>query len=301
MTARSSRQRQGEVTVEAAVEREPLYHYTDAAGLLGILSKQTIWATGVEYLNDAEEVLYARDQLRSALADRLEKLPAPLRPSSSNTDERRAHRLRQIIQHLDRLDYGFGLYVACFSEVRDSLSQWRAYGGYAVGFRRVALHDLAADLEKAGNRASHSPNVVCQLRRVRYGVDGRVRAEFAQEAAELDDAGGGVGPALRGIAQLRKDGLPLLATVKQPSFADESEWRLLASGPYLQPQVAFRVGGLGLIPFAALGFQRDAIQEIVVGPSAEPGLRKQAVRHCLALNAFSHAVVVSGSDSTLRT
>jgi hypothetical protein len=37
-----------------------LYHYTDAAGLRGIVESQTIFASDVEFLNDAQELLYAR-------------------------------------------------------------------------------------------------------------------------------------------------------------------------------------------------------------------------------------------------
>jgi hypothetical protein len=37
-----------------------VYHYTNAAGLLGVLSTQQLWMTDTDFLNDAEELAYAR-------------------------------------------------------------------------------------------------------------------------------------------------------------------------------------------------------------------------------------------------
>ena len=39
-------------------ERSELFHYTDAAGLAGIIQSQTLWATHYAYLNDSEEIKY---------------------------------------------------------------------------------------------------------------------------------------------------------------------------------------------------------------------------------------------------
>lgn len=43
--------------------------------------------------------------------------------------------LKKIIEKLDRTDSdSTGVFVACFSEQRDDLSQWRAYGGEGGGY-----------------------------------------------------------------------------------------------------------------------------------------------------------------------
>ena len=46
-----------------------LFHYTTAAGLLGILRESVLWATEARFLNDAQEAVYARDLFVSALHD----------------------------------------------------------------------------------------------------------------------------------------------------------------------------------------------------------------------------------------
>jgi hypothetical protein len=40
---------------EHQVEPKLLYHYTTLDGLLGILDKKELWATGISYLNDTSE------------------------------------------------------------------------------------------------------------------------------------------------------------------------------------------------------------------------------------------------------
>jgi hypothetical protein len=40
---------------------DTLFHYTTAAGLLGILNTANIWATDLRFLNDVQEAVYAYD------------------------------------------------------------------------------------------------------------------------------------------------------------------------------------------------------------------------------------------------
>lgn len=53
---------------------EIVYHYTDAAGLLGIVSTGTLWMADIEFLNDAEELTYAREPFLGALRDTADRL-----------------------------------------------------------------------------------------------------------------------------------------------------------------------------------------------------------------------------------
>ncbi len=47
-----------------------LWHYTNAAGFLGIFRSGKLWATNTGYLNDASEMGYARIPLLQAVRDR---------------------------------------------------------------------------------------------------------------------------------------------------------------------------------------------------------------------------------------
>src|SRR5437660_10589388 len=46
-----------------------LYHYTDAAGLLGLLKTNRLWATNRRFMNDPTETEYAANLIRAALND----------------------------------------------------------------------------------------------------------------------------------------------------------------------------------------------------------------------------------------
>jgi hypothetical protein len=59
------------LTEEAASKiTEPLYHYTDAAGLCGIVKSQKIWFTSYLHLNDPSELLHGLDIIHRLLKAR---------------------------------------------------------------------------------------------------------------------------------------------------------------------------------------------------------------------------------------
>lgn len=103
-----------------------LYHYTSSAGLLGILQSQKIWGTEASYLNDAQEVKYGLDLINCTLKEFL------------HDDRNWAKNLFEVaIKTIEERD-NQEIYVACFCEKGDLLSQWKGYSrfgdGYAIGF-----------------------------------------------------------------------------------------------------------------------------------------------------------------------
>lgn len=123
----------------AASERSPvgstLFHYTTADGLKGIVEKNELWATSAYYLNDTAEIIYGYGVLAEVLKDWISSCGLPERSLSLGVAK--------------QLQDGFGnqlfnrniinpIYLACFCEDGNLLSQWRAYGqsgGYSIGFR----------------------------------------------------------------------------------------------------------------------------------------------------------------------
>jgi hypothetical protein len=107
----------------------PLYHYTDAAGLLGIFGRKEIWASDALHMNDAKEYRHAEEVLREELENRLQN-------ATSSPEDKRIY---QRALGAQPLHFGIGpMYVASFSAKGDQLSQWRAYchggNGFSVGF-----------------------------------------------------------------------------------------------------------------------------------------------------------------------
>lgn len=122
---------------QAATKQRPndgvLYHYTTAEGLKGIIENKELWASSAYYLNDSAEVLYGYRLLDLALEDWLSRA----NPQASAVSRGLAESLRRYFGH-DALERNVitPIYLTCFCEEGNLLSQWRAYGsagGYSIG------------------------------------------------------------------------------------------------------------------------------------------------------------------------
>jgi hypothetical protein len=105
---------------------QPLYHYTDATGLKGIVEKQEIWFTSHRYVNDPSEISFGIDAARQAITRVPADGPAKVFCHCLADDLN----VQTITQELE-------YFLAGFSYARDDLGQWRAYGcngrGFALG------------------------------------------------------------------------------------------------------------------------------------------------------------------------
>jgi hypothetical protein len=282
---------------------EKVYHYTDAAGLLGIVTDGTVWATHYEYLNDASEFKYAVGVMKSVI----EKATTGAKPGSSKA------RIRDVMskgnitsddsadpkEAADRQEF-----VACFSEGGDELSQWRGYGksigGYSVGFPFAHLQDIEKRITDSQEYIAKSrPRVNVQFfpcvyderqqeTLIKEGFD-RVLHHCDTTEYPVDD---------NSLAFLLKTILlSVLASFKDPAFRDEREWRLVVRLSRLRPDpklvefgeereptqddirkdktatVLFRRGEYSLIPYIAVPVVLDAVlslSEVILGPTPLP-------------------------------
>lgn len=264
---------------------ETVWHYTDSAGLLGILSSNTLWATDARFLNDAAEVRYGIDLVARTLQD------LDLRTRQNATTA-------FIFALLDPdqgplrgwLTEALRPFVTCFCSAGDLLSQWRAYashdefGGYAIGFTPPGA--LPAWAQTAPNPLA--------LRRVIYeeNTQQRICQELlAPLVAHLDEA-----PDDRvhqdSFAAELVNGIAEISTwCKHPAFAEEKEWRLTYDR--LQDQnplpVSHRASRGLLVPYVTLAVPRAVgaypgalpITAIQCGPSHDPDRKAGAVRSLL--------------------
>ena len=124
---------------QTATQQRPndgiLYHYTTAEGLKGVIEKDELWATSAYYLNDSTEILYGYRLLDLALEKWLKRAA----PSKDSISRGFTGSLRRWFGY-DALERNVitPIYLTCFCEEDNLLSQWRAYGssgGYSIGFR----------------------------------------------------------------------------------------------------------------------------------------------------------------------
>ena len=95
---------------------EKLWHYTSITGFQGIVESKRIWATDARFLNDREELIHIdqfADEVIEAATERDKELVSL------------ALRLARI--------RGLRVFVACFTELEDNLSQWRGYSHDSIG------------------------------------------------------------------------------------------------------------------------------------------------------------------------
>jgi hypothetical protein len=180
----------------------------------------------------------------------------------------------------------FGVYVSCFCESGDLLSQWRAYGsdhGYAIEIEADALPDAAQRLPMLGAAAD--------LVQVRYGE--RAAADVVEGALRKvwgDTNLGHYGVHAHFMAlQLTA----MLATIKHPGFQEEREWRLVAALEGEEERVQFRATPMAIVPYVEVPLPRDAIRSIRVGPGRHVDVRANGVRRLLASIGSDADVLVS--------
>jgi len=228
---------------------EILYHYTTASGLLGILEKQSLWATDVGYLNDYMEVELSIHELMDGLATE-----AARREEAHGLDGGGLRAAETTL--VDHLGGGrFGPFVASFCESGDLLSQWRGYGrgGYALGFESAALLSLP----------TLDDGTAVELLRVEYGDEAKARmlGRVIDEALHLDPS---VSPYWFGPLNIALRGL---ATIKDSGFSEENEWRLYAlpRGSFtLEKSRALPSGAIA--PYIEIPLPITALKRIVIGP-----------------------------------
>jgi hypothetical protein len=249
-----------------------LYHYTSAFGLLGILERGCLFASDVWFLNDASEVRFAQTRM----ADRVREYLGPDQPW-----------LQELLD-VSEAKPGWldDVFVTSFCEEPDLLSQWRGYAaaGFAIGF---AADRLAALDDRPG-----APRLV----QIDYGVEsGRRRLRGLFE--KLADGGPYSGEERERLA--RTVLLPEMARVKEPSFSEEKEWRLLVIEDRPE-RILFRVGATGVVPYLEIALPDPSpVREIVIGPAADQPLHRRGVEQLLARRGYS-GVEIRESTSSLR-
>jgi hypothetical protein len=277
-----------------------LYHYTSLDGLLGILGKRAIWATNAICLNDMSELSY----INMVISDVATEL-------SKQFKGRAATAFLEVIVGGLELTRDREVYVSCFCECGDQLSQWRGYsparGGYAIGFQTGPMHTGTGYRLRRVEYDEHkqAASVRCVLEFIAAWLEG-----FGHDCSEGRLNYLVIGALLDAAYVLHEAAF----CFKHPGFAEEKEWRLvhlverrehLCNTPLL-----FRRDAHGVVPYVELqpngqqpGTAVDSllpIEELVVGPNPQPSLAQEVARCLLAGHGFPLEVIVRGSTIPLR-
>jgi hypothetical protein len=278
---------------------EKLWHYTSIQAFHGIVTSKTMWATDLHFLNDREEFIHAK-----ALANDMVAAAPEL---DSNGFPKRGFLQKAVAVAFGGPLTGMQVFVASFTAAEDQLGQWR---GYSYGSSGVSLaFDLKAIRPPAGSDTlvSFAPCVYDPVKKVEllsYALHhfteevSAYRERTFRAACELDpeklkskDKEQVVKEFLEAnpskkapfkefadaVAKTGADCLRIAALLKNSSFEEENEWRLVLpawmDGPTpMRNPPRFRIGKTTLIPYIAHPFPAKAplpIVDVILGPGSD--------------------------------
>lgn len=263
--------------LEEILSRKPpksLYHYTTQEGLIGIIQKKEIWATHTQYLNDNTEYLHASDLVLKELKKRI----------SNSSDENITNILNEMVFGVEGA-HGMNVCVCSFSEISDSLSQWRAYSsamsGFAIGFSGEELQESVKREEWFLVPCLYKENDHIEL------VNALIDKVLNENIKISDDEEDHVKLLQSGnmIANLNR----YAPIIKNEKFDEEKEWRIISRPLSCKnDRFKYRNGKSMIIPYYCYPLIEDndsselPLNEIVVGPTPHLNQSRRSVESILA-------------------
>jgi len=255
-----------------------LTHYTTLDGFMGIVKDQEIWASEATFLNDRQEIAHGLEGAKEFLCkitsdpEIAEKIILSLDLGTTVKVEKLTESAKKLLDNIEDGEIP-SVYVACFSEENDSLSQWRAYGKQ----QGIAI-TLETDGFQTKNRLEHA-------RLISVAYCDKVEGDFFHKDLIKE---------LQNYAYLHALGFPdenevknleiflysLIAKFKHQGFEKEAEWRVVSMN---EDRIHFRNVGNHLIPYVPLknGDQPLPIAKVMIGPGHDQNLTMRSVKKFL--------------------
>ena len=262
-----------------------LYHYTDLSGLVGIIEKHDLWVSHSRYSNDDEEMTHGLAVVHGVLK----------RATESGQHD------GEYLQTLSRLaEEPEGVYICCFCEKDNLLSQWRGYGANGAG---VSLE--FAPKEFADVAGPDNPHGLLRFWKVFYKSE--TQDNIVELAIDRYSPAMNRGQSIAELARKAADAIRFfIPTFKNADFQEESEWRLIFTpSPYTAIMPRFRVSRNMLVPFYSLreligsGLPLLPIRKVLVGPGVQKRLNVESTKALLANCGYS-MVPVMASETPYR-
>ena len=294
-----------------------VFHYTDTAGLLGILSSETLFATDYRYLNDVAETGVIRDLIMPILESEIAEI-TPKLIDRGWLDEgfytelgTAGHRMqaesmyRALVRATDNVS---PIFVVSFCRhdkgtpefEHGLLSQWRGYaatGGFAIEFDEEKLNSL---LQAEADECAYVTLKSDDVRYTNYnnlfdpsvykGVAGEmIRDLFTDRGIDTSEVTG-----RKNIDEVVQRYIATAPYLKHSGFHEEREYRIIA--PCIRPgklpegetrpakSIKFRARGDLIIPYIEMfetSSQPFPVKSIIIGPHPDQEKQAEAVRMAL--------------------
>ena len=172
--------------------------------------------------------------------------------------------------------------VFSLSEQGDLLSQWRGYssslGGYSIGFKKdllaSSLLTLGFSLEKCVYDREKQEEMIHSL------IDNLCK-KYKNTKEENEDK---INHPSLSTNEFFSNVYNISPILKNPSFSEEREWRIISRNGVNFNRLSFRVGKSMLTPFLKIAlpnFKHGLINEIIVGHTPHLDLAKNSTQACV--------------------
>lgn len=258
----------------------PLYHYTSLSGLMGILDSKSLYATDIQFFNDAAEMAQTANLLQREIAFRIEQNGAP------------TVLLNQFQKWVsDRLTNGHMQFVASFTANGNILSQWRGYTpkgqGVSIGFHPEVLRNCANEQSFSMGRCRYKPT---EQREIVLSILRAVEALAEQRGENLDRSKRPPSNSYHDVfEEIEGDILRVAALLKHPAFEEEDEWRIVSPiiSNYIEAPICYRSGQSMLQPYVRFSLPQNedqtlAIEHVFLGPTPNIKQSMSSLFRCLS-------------------
>jgi hypothetical protein len=243
---------------------------------LGVVESKSLWASGIQYLNDTTEYKHAASIVRDHLT----------RHHENESDPR--NNIYRLLLRGDSIYPDATVFVGSLSEAKDRLSQWRGYcstgGGFSIGFDPEVLERQAKKQDFYLLKCEYDPvkqRAICE----ELISAGCLAAEEAVRQTPSTNEQSNESTQTAGLwAGFVEPFMRIAPALKNPSFEEEREWRLVR-GPFdvPDPQVRFRPGKYAVIPYREFALADvDSpldVEEIIIGPNPDPTQARKSVEY----------------------
>ncbi|API50575.1 hypothetical protein BMW22_02045 [Rhizobium leguminosarum] len=254
-------------------------HYCDLEAFRSIVTRGLLWASNINFLNDKQEMQHGLKIARDVMQELLRAQP--------NMTDTQVKRSMWTVSDVP------DVYVCCFCENPDLLSQWRGYG---AGKQIVSIQFDTGDLVGLGL----IDDMV--LGQIYYGKEAALT--LLRDLLSKPDIVQSI-VRNRNVATEREQRETIVQwspRFKDEGFAEEREWRFVSKGK--PTNVQYRVRDNVLLPYIAFGPANGyplPIRSVTIGPGKESDLTSKSVSHFIQSIPMYQGVRVLDSKIPFRT
>jgi hypothetical protein len=264
---------------------ETLYHYTNAAGLKGILESGKLWLSDIRSLNDPSEISHPFSRVIKIL----EEVVASIHPAGAKfTNNIKAFAESGLLQNVAHF------FVCSFSSEPDDLYQWQSYAeqgcGYAIAFDGKLLENVFIT-QSDGSPDPHRSTLLIryddtELEQVQRAIVTRMASLVTAPEGRKDLSADAINAYMAELTVRAL--LPLLQVVlsfKHPAYKHEHEFRFLEIHRMDQPPAFLtRQRANSEVRYREFNWRSrapEAVAEIRVGPAADLEAATRHIKDCL--------------------